>query len=362
MAGPAKQSYGAWRHATGKGGNLSNAERRRRDQQSLKDRRLHRRRNAPASTARESNARSNRQMNIVREPRTLIESKPRNSAELDFNQHLTHICRGLPAPVPTRVEVFTFRARLKLQAGNIQPSVLLHPSTSITAGLIVGANVVSPIQTWRAGEEDASGTFPNWVDSTLQHPGIAAVSIYDAWSLDRSGEAVGHPNAMVSGEGRPLGALMRVRVTAGPTARGYMAHSCPGAAFSVPSMKEGHATNARVPRLDIQHGASRDFYAPLLAPHNVEKFSPANDQFHWSPEDPYGGLLLTFHEVDWALTYDTPPIVDITIIHAVECRLDLEDRHLKTTHQQTTKDQKTKVQGSDKTYGALSGKVRGPIK
>lgn len=314
-------------------------------------------------------------MNSVREPRTLIESRSRNPVESEFQQHLTHICRGLPAPVPTRVEVFTFRARLKLEAGNFQPSILLHPSNSITAGVIIGSSVIDQWQgNWRSGEggtvSEEESSFPNWVDSTMQHPLFntpgfppGPISIYDAPNgVSRAAEAVGHPNAMVSGEGRPLGALMRVRVTAGPTARGYMAHSCPGAAFNLPGMKESHATNARVPRLDIQHGASRDFYAPLLAPHNVEKFTAAVDQFHWSPEDPFGGLLLTFHEVDWAATYDTPPIVDITIIHAVECRLDLEDRHLKTSHQQTTKDQKTKVQGSDTTYGALSGKVRGPIK
>lgn len=315
---------------------------------------MHRQKLAQVSNAKEYKAPSNRRMNnVVRGPRGSVES--------EFEQHLNHICRGLPAPVPTRVEVFNFRARLKLEQGSSHPSILLHPANSITSGLIMGPNITSsliPNHTGpRSGETDVTtqtqGSFGNWIDSTVLQNTGTTVSVYD----DLHGEAIGHPNAMVSGEGRPLGALMRVRVSAGPTARGYMAHSCPAADFNLTNMKEGHATNARVPRINIQNGASRDFYAPLLAPHNVEKFSSTNNQFHWEPEDPYGGLLLTFHEVDWAVTYDTPPIIDITIVHAVECRLDLEDRHLRTSHQQTTKDQKTKVQGSDKTYGAL-GKAR----
>lgn len=359
MAGPKKPYYAGWRKDTGKGGWtakggwLSNAERQKRKEQSEKDRRLHRQKMAQASTGKGSKPPSNRQVNRIR--------GPKGAPESEFQRHLNHICRGLPAPVPTRVEVFTFRARIKLQTGSKQPCILLHPSTSITAGLIIGSERTTSVapHARRSGETDHPEGFANWVDSEMTYDPLGQLgtpgtpqSIYGS---DWEGEAIGHPNVMVSGEGRPLGALMRVSITAGPTARGYMAHSCPGASFTVSSMREGHATNARVPRLELQHGASRDFYAPLMAPHNVEKFAQVNDRFHWDAEDPYGGLLLTLHEVDWATTYDTPPILDVTIIHAVECRLDLEDRHLRTSHGETTKDNKTAVQGSDASYGAVSG-------
>lgn len=348
MAGPKKPYSAAWQSNTGKGGWLSNAERQRRKQQSEKDRRLHRQQKmASVSTGKGSKPPSNRQMNKIRGPRDV--------AEAEFQRHLNHICRGLPAPVPTRVEVFTFRARVKLQTGSKQPCILLHPSNSITAGLILGSEFNASAPTWprRSGITDHPEGFANWIDSQMIYDPHGQPGTTPVYGSDWEGEAIGHPNAMVSGEGRPLGALMRVSVTAGPTARGYMAHSCPGPDFNVPSMKEGHATNARVPRLEIQNGASRDFYAPLMAPHEVEKFAAANDRFNWGPEDPYGGLLLTLHEVDWATTYDTPPILDVTIIHAVECRLDLEDRHLRTAHKETTKETKTGVQGSGASYGAV---------
>jgi len=207
MAGPGRQYSGAWRKPTAKGGTLSNAERIRRKEQSQRDRRSNnRQRTAPAFSAGGSNARSNRQMNSVREPRTLIESRSRNPVESEFQQHLTHICRGLPAPVPTRVEVFTFRARLKLEAGNFQPSILLHPSNSITAGVIIGSSVIDQWQgNWRSGEggtvSEEESSFPNWVDSTMQHPLFntpgfppGPISIYDAPNgVSRAAEAARPP-------------------------------------------------------------------------------------------------------------------------------------------------------------------------
>jgi hypothetical protein len=147
---------------------------------------------------------------------------------------------------------------------------------------------------------------------------------------------------------------MRIKVTAGPTLRGYLAHSCPLPDFNPATQKAEHASNATLPRLELKDGLQHDFYAPLMIPHAMEDFKPGIDQFHWSHEDPFGGTLLTLHDIAFADGFDKPPVIDILIYHAVECRLDLADRHLLTPHSQQTKEDKTKVQGGSTGHGSTT--------
>jgi len=284
-----------------------------------------------------------------------LKAQPKRGVGYDaFMRHMNTVTRGLPAPVPTRLEVFVFRARVTLRAGNLQPSILFHPAVSVSPAVILTPGVTANPGIWSLtrSQETDTGTLGDWVDSDVTPLGSVPDGVYNSGAV--AAEAIGHPKNLVSAEGRATGGVMRIKVTGGPTLRGYLAHSCPQADFDPATQKAEHASNATIPRLELKDGLQHDFYAPLMIPHAMEDFKGAIDRFHWSTTDPFGGMLLTLHDVAFAADYDRPPVMDVLMYHAVECRLDLADRHLQTPHSSQTKEEKTRVQGGTTGHGSTT--------
>jgi hypothetical protein len=148
-------------------------------------------------------------------------------------------------------------------------------------------------------------------------------------------EAVGVPNSLISATGRVTGGIMTVKVTGAPSATGYVVSSCPRAneMSTHLSLYNSHHNNVRLKRHDLGEG-TRDFafHAPLFSPALIETYGSINPRFHWSEHDPFGGIVLTFHELNYNATLGMPFIVEVDMQVGVQCRLDLDDRHLATNH------------------------------
>lgn len=231
---------------------------------------------------------------------------------------LSSLRRGMPSAVPTRLEVLHFRARYSLTVGE-EHMILFHPSNNVALGLIT--SYMAEARDLAGFDRGTAGAPVQWVPSTDMTGTIS--------------ECMGVPDSLVSSIGRVTGGVMTIKVTGCDGATGYAVSSCPmrGEIMDHKSVYERHATSVRLKRHEI--GANtRDFafHAPVLAPAAMETFTGTNDRYSWGEDDPFGGIAVTFHNLQYNATYGMPFVVELDMQVGIQSRLTLDDRHLSTNH------------------------------
>lgn len=231
---------------------------------------------------------------------------------------LASLRRGMPSAVPTRVEVLHFRARYSLTHTH-QHMVLFHPAHSLSLGLLTS---------FMTEGRDLT-TFPR---------GTAAVPVAWGAGVDLTAsiaECMGIPGALVSSVGRVTGGVMTIKVTGCEGSSGYAVSSCPMRTEiqDHKALYDTHSTSIRLKRHDIGAG-TKDFafHAPILSAAAMETFTGVNMAYHWSEADPFGGVVVTFHDLQYNEHQGMPFIVELDMQVGIECKLPLDDRHLATTH------------------------------
>jgi hypothetical protein len=231
--------------------------------------------------------------------------------------------------------------------------ILFHPANSVALGVATGyfdepRNLSSFDRSGSTDQNLGGGGLGNWTSTTTITNSIS--------------EAVGVPNSLISSVGRVTGGIMSVRVTGSPSATGYMVSSCPMAheVANHIDLYDNHAVSVRLKRHDLCEGVQDvAFHAPLLSPALMETYTPTNPAFHWSEMDPFGGVVLTFHELNYNSTLGMPFIVEVDMQVGIQSRLEVEDRHFATNHTHEKVDLKKDLH-SAKNMGVI-GSSRGEL-
>ena len=161
---------------------------------------------------------------------------------------------------------------------------------------------------------------------------------------------------------------MSIRVTGSPSATGYMVSSCPMAheVADHKALYDNHKVSVRLKRHDLCEGVQDfAFHAPLVSPALLETYTSTNPSFHWSEMDPFGGVVVTFHELNYNPTLGMPFVVEVDMQVGIQSRLEVEDRHFATNHTHETVDHKKDLHNAKNMgviatgKGELSKKVQG---
>lgn len=271
-----------------------------------------------------------------------------------YKRALLELKRGLPFTTPTRLELINTRVRYSITRNDAHPklSILFHPARS-TSHILALNHLQDP-----AIDGIVRGDFPTTSGLTLvtkpfiwngpdatqidEDTGVTTtINITDANFA--TAQAVGSPSTLISPLTRVTGGVLTVRITCGPGTTGYVAFSCPLVTEILNptgprNLQNAHATNPRIRRIELTEGShTHHFVAPIVSPPALEVFDTASDRFTWGPEDAFGGTLLTFHEVNYSSNLGVPIVVELYSTVGVQCRLEVDDRHLATSHASSTK-------------------------
>ena len=263
--------------------------------------------------------------------------------------------KGIHFTTPTRVELINTRVRFNIyrMGGTpvlVPPAILFHPTRSITCLMVTNsvtsgqfANII------RSGISKDSPLW-DWTGTTVTDPAPTSTVTHNISAPTfGAAEAIGVPSTLVSPLTRVTGAVLTVKITCGSGTSGYMAFSCPSWPELIPDnsirdIKEAHATNPRVRRIELTQGTiTHHFIAPLTNPPALEVFEEANPRFVWNQGDPFGGTLITFHDIAYNENVGVPPVVELYATVGLQCRLEIADRHLASNHASTTKQAKEHI-------------------
>lgn len=271
---------------------------------------------------------------------------------------LNEIKRGLPFPQATRLELINTRRRFTVPmtsaaTGARSPAILFHPCRSIASLAVLNPNKVHDFAFIGRSTTDKDPNLWEWVGAEATS-GNVSVDI-NAGAFD-SAEATGQPASLISPLTRVTGGVLTLRVTCGPGTTGYLACSSPS--LTELSYNQGlkdlfgaHATNSRVRRFELVQGTqTHHFIAPVTNPPALEHFAEANDRFTWGADDPYGATVITFHDIHYNDNLGVAPVVELFATVGLQCRLEVNDRHLATNHAHGTKDAKLKAVNGDSAH------------
>lgn len=200
--------------------------------------------------------------------------------------------------------------------------ILFHPANSVALGVATSYfSETRNLTSYTRSESTDAAALSNWTSTSSLTQAIV--------------EAVGVPNSLISSVGRVTGGIMTVRVTGSPSATGFMVSSCPMAHEVTDhiNLYDNHQVSVRLKRHDLSEGVQDfAFHAPLLSPALMETYTSTNASFNWSEMDPFGGVALTFHELNYNTTLGMPFIVEVDMQVGIQSRLEVEDRHFATNH------------------------------
>lgn len=229
---------------------------------------------------------------------------------------------------------------------------LFHPGRSVTH--ILGFNpgwTDFDLPLWgRSGKENGP-TWDWYGDEARSHDGTQTMAI--AASSFSAAEAIGVPSTLISPLTRVTGGVLTMRITCGPGTTGYFAYSSPASSElstngATTELYGAHATNPRIRRHELVQGTqTHHFIAPITNAPALEHFAEANDRFLWGSEDPFGGTLITFHDIHYNANLGVAPVVEIYSTVGLQCRLEVADRHLATNHATSSKQAKVKQSTGD---------------
>jgi hypothetical protein len=271
-----------------------------------------------------------------------------------YKRALLELKRGLPFTTPTRLELINTRVRFSVTRNENHPrlSILFHPARSTTHLLALNHLHDPAIGSTARGDGTTSSGFTlvakpfiwNGPDATLADGETDAVTTVSITSSDfEMAQAVGAPSTLISPLTRVTGGVLTVRFTCGPGTTGYVAFSCPLVTellhpTGVRDLYSAHATNPRIRRIELSEGThTHHFVAPIVSPPAMEVFDTSSDRFSWGPDDAFGGTLLTFHDINYASNMGVPIVVELYATVGLQCRLEVDDRHLATSHASSTK-------------------------
>lgn len=277
---------------------------------------------------------------------------PSASGTSRWRTALLELRRGLPFTTPTRLELINTRLRFTLPmvtASSINPCVLFHPCRSISHLLAFNHEVTQVASGFnfegflRSGADNAA-TY-DWIGDTYLGINNTTFSMHSP--TQGGAEAIGVPSTLVSPLTRVTGGVLSLRITCGPGTTGYIAFSSPSVGELTPldgfrNIYTAHATNPRIRRLELGQGThNHHFTVPLASPGALETFFEANDRFQWGVDDPFGGTVITFHDINYNIHQGVSPVVELYSTVGIQCRLEIADRHLSTAHRTSTKESKT---------------------
>lgn len=271
-----------------------------------------------------------------------------------YKRALLELKRGLPFTTPTRLELINTRVRFSVTRNENQPrpSILFHPARSTTHLLALNHRQdPRPGFVSRGDDIVSSGLVLlekpfiwNGPDATRTDEATGEVTTVDIDSLSfESAQAVGSPSTLISPLTRVTGGVLTVRFTCGPGTTGYVAFSCPLVTellhpTGARDLYSAHATNPRIRRIELSEGThTHHFVAPIVSPPAMEVFDTSSGRFSWGPDDAFGGTLLTFHDIFYATNMGVPVVVELYSTVGLQCRLEVDDRHLATSHASSTK-------------------------
>lgn len=271
-----------------------------------------------------------------------------------YKRALLELKRGLPFTTPTRLELINTRVRFSVTRNENHPrlSILFHPARSTTHILALNHLHDPPLGTVARGDETAASittlvTKPyiwNGSDATLTDETTGAVTtVQISDPAFQSAQAIGSPSTLISPLTRVTGGVLTVRFTCGPGTTGYIAFSCPLVTellhpTGARDLHSAHATNPRIRRIELSEGThTHHFVAPIVSPPAMEIFDVSSNRFSWGPDDAFGGTLLTFHDINYSNNMGVPIVVELYSTVGLQCRLEVDDRHLATSHATSTK-------------------------
>lgn len=269
-----------------------------------------------------------------RRPRAARGAGSTSGGPTRVGRYLQSLRRGMPSTVPTRVEVLHFRDRFTLNSAQ-GLMILFHPSNSVSLGLCMGSSASAPVShRSRTTEttENSEGTYHNWAPGlrwsakTGESGDLTATTVV---------EAIGTPGSLLSSVGRVTGGLLSIKIVGSGGSSGYLVSSCPlrSELESPLELYKAHASSTRLRRHEVTDGVQDFvFHAPLVNPASLDEFSQSNDQFNWGVSDPFGGVLVTFHQLNFNANLGNPFVVEVDMQVGVQSRLSIEDRHLATAH------------------------------
>jgi hypothetical protein len=276
-----------------------------------------------------------------------------------FRIALNELKRGLPFTTPTRLELINTRSRFKIPipiGTQRPPAFLFHPCRSISSLVVMNPSMAHDLNTMvRSTDGSTTPWLWDWSGDEVRSPdGATVLPITDAQF--GAGEAIGRPSSLVSPLTRVTGGVLTMRITCGPGTTGYLAFSCPAlseltaSTSSLSSLYTAHATNPRIRRFELIQGTqTHHFIAPITNAPALEHFSYANDRFTWGTEDPYGATLFTFHDIHYNTNLGVAPVIELYVTVGLQCRLEVDDRHLATNHATSSKDNKVRQGNGDGT-------------
>lgn len=277
-----------------------------------------------------------------------------------FQAALAELRRGLPFTTPTRVEIVNTRVRFMVSLKDdttCLPSILFHPCRSVVSLLCINGEKHNNFETLArtVSEDNDRGWLWEWVDQEAINPTDMTKRVDITAKNFSSAEAIGMPGSLIAPLTRVTGGVLNVKVTCGPGTSGYMSFSCPSFqeltgkhinatnGNGATALIAAHASNPLVKRLELHEGViNHRFVAPLVNPPSLEFFAEGNDRFLWGTDDAFGGILIAFHNINYNKNLGVPIVVECYATVGLQCRLELEDRHLATKHGTSTKEEKAK--------------------
>jgi len=250
--------------------------------------------------------------------------------------------RPLGSPTPTRIEVMTFSARFTLPTATSAylPLIVFSPGRSIVHAVVFRPRATDVFGTMTKSGVSDSTLVANWVNgNTVQTTNGVLAGVTDSTVIANSsmaGEAVGHPNTLLSNMVRVIGGTCHISVGCGPTGRGRVLSRVLNLNDTLKNNQEikdmmvfDADRPALVGCLDFQknktvHG---HFTAPLANDNALVPFGIIEPTFTWSGASPFYPVALAFDNVDYCATSDLPPYVVFSYRVSVECQLDTRMHH-----------------------------------
>jgi hypothetical protein len=252
------------------------------------------------------------------------------------------------APYTGRHPMIVFRPQVC-----VSQSIVVPPKAMST---VIGLWSVSPDRDLAQPTDSAGGLTTaklNWIDGSISS-GATSVSIYDS---KYAAEAVSVPSILLGDRGRVTGAVCCLRITCGPTTKGYFCHQVCGsedASMTGAEKFDEHSTDPTIKRKDLIPGSHRYFfYGAIENPDEVSTFRNPTTKFIPIDSSPYCSTVISFHNIEFG-SNDTAPVIEFEYMVGVQMQLSKGLRTEKTNHANEPIDVKVML-GSEGMSGGMIG-------
>lgn len=206
--------------------------------------------------------------------------------------------------------------------------ILFHPSNSPALGQAIGKNCTKNPTTF-------DRNVANIYDYRAGHKMFDSAGIEHAFDDASFAEMIGDPESLLTAHARCTGGVMTIKISGCNGSSGFLVSSNPllSELANPQKLYSDHASSVRLKHHTVGDG-SRDFCfnAPPVNEAALSLFTDVNDRFSWGIEDPFGGIVVTIHDLSYNSNLGTPFIVEVDMQVGIQCWLPIEDRHFATSH------------------------------